>query len=677
MSLPLGLDRMATDRRWLLLGLTLAILPHLGRLPVWMSALCALALGWRIAHELGRAPLPGRLLRLALTLGAVGGVFADYHSIVGRDAGVTLLVGLLCLKTLEMRSRRETTFVVLLSFFVVITGFLFGQSLLIGLYMFIVVWALLVALIAAEYGAQARDWQHARRAGVLLGQALPLLAILFVLFPRVDNPLWGVPKDGAAGRTGLSERMAPGEISLLADSPDVAFRVQFDGPLPPPGQRYWRGPVLGAYDGRMWSPLERDGERPPPPAALDTARETAAYTVTLEPHQRRWLFALEWAATLPGHATLTDEYQLLSDAPVSAVTRYRVESRLGARTGPVPEPLLAAYRRLPAGTAPQARAFAERLRGQSASGEEFIRRTLEYFAEEEFYYTREPPLLPGDPVDDFLFDDRRGYCEHYAASFVVMMRAAGLPARVVTGYLGGEVNPLGDYLIVRQSDAHAWAEVWLPAQGWVRVDPTAAIPPARILDTATSSRRLPDEQRLAAAQGSGMGQQLLRQLRYGWDRINHGWNQWIVGYDTARQKGLLERLGLEGVSWPGLAALLFGGVGLVLAGTGLVVARRHRPPVDPAQRCYLRLCNRLERVGLVRAAAEGPTAFAERVARVRPDLAAPVWRATRLYVRERYGPEPDGERARAICRAAARLKRRRLRGSRAADRPPPPASAPR
>lgn len=651
MRLPLG-DRLTAERRWLLLGLALVIAPHLLRLPAWVVGVCAAALGWRLGHELGRWPLPGRLLRLALTLGTVGGVFATFHTIVGRDAGVALLLGLMCLKTLEMRSRRDTSFVIFLAFFVVVTGFLFGQSLLIGVYMFGVVWVLLAALIANEHGeAQAGDRVYARRAGLLLGQALPLLALLFVLFPRVDNPLWGMPKDASAGRTGLSEEMAPGEMGLLADSPEVAFRVQFDEPPPPAAQRYWRGPVLGAYDGRLWTPLKGIREQAAPPRGHGGGH--VSYTVTLEPHQRHWWFALELPATIPDGAELNGEYQLLGEDPVRAVTRYRVESRLGGQTGPVPEPALEAYLRLPAHSAPHTRELMAAWRRETGSARDLIRRALAHFAGEGFYYTREPPLLPGDPVDDFLFQSRRGYCEHYASSFVVMMRAAGIPARVVTGYLGGEINPLGGYLIVRQSDAHAWAEVWLPDGGWVRVDPTAAIPPERILDAGDATLRLPDAERRAVGDGRWV-QKLWSHVRFGWDRINHGWNQWIVGFDADRQKGMLERLGLDGIGWPALAGMLFGGLALVLLAIGARLVRREAGRRDPTQACYLKFCRRLARLGLVRGAAEGPADFARRVAAQRPELATAMWEVTRLYVSERYGPAPSRDRGRALCRAVRR-----------------------
>lgn len=663
MKLPFRIDRLSPDRRWLLLGLGLVVAPHLGRLPWWAAGLCLLSLGWRVLYEVGRLALPGRMLRLGLTLGTLGGVFATYHTIFGREAGVTLLLGLLCLKTLEMRTHREAALTIFLAFFVVITGFLFDQSLLIGVYMFGVVWVLLVALIAAQHrtgGGPAIGLErvYVGRAGLLLAQALPLLALLFVLFPRVDTPLWAMPEESTAATTGLSEEMSPGQVSRLADSPEVAFRVQFKGPIPGAEHRYWRGPVLGAFDGRTWSPLEQAGRGQ---SAIPAAgEETVDYTLTLEPHRRHWLFALDLPASAPAGSILSSEHQLFTREPLTEVSRYALRSRLGGRSGPYPEPRLSTYRQLPDGAAPRARALAARWREEAPSPEALVRRTLDHFADEAFYYTREPPLLRGDPVDDFLFESRHGYCEHYASAFVVLMRAAGLPARVVTGYLGGEVNPLGGYLIIRQSDAHAWAEVWLAGEGWVRIDPTAAVPSERIVDAADQTRRLPDSERRAVGD-SALLQRTLRQLRYGWDRVNHTWNQWVIGYDSTRQQSLLARIGLDGLGWGGLAALLFGTLGGVLVLIGVLLIRGGVLAPDPVQRCYLRFCRKLAGTGLVRGRAEGPAAFARRVARDRPDLAGAVWNLTRLYINARYGPAPNADATRKMCRATREFQPARRR----------------
>lgn len=648
-------SRPGAGQAWLLGGLGLVVAPHLARLPLWLSALCLLALGWRLLYELGRARLPGRLVRVGLTAALVGGVALAYHSVIGREAGVALLIGLVCLKTLEMRSRRDLTLVVFLALFTVITGFLFSQSLLMGVYMFGVVWVILAALLAADQPQTAehagRHW-YGRRAGLLLAQAVPLAAVMFLLFPRPDGPLWGMPETAGA-RTGLSDSMSPGAISELAASEAIAFRVDFDGPLPAAERMYWRGPVLDAFDGYTWRPLHA----PTParePLAYRASDAALGYTVTVEPHERRWLFALDLPAALPVGAYVTEDMQLISRTPVRERRAYRMQSHLDYTLTAESEAELGNHLRLPADSAPRTRALAQRLAAEAASPDALVESALALFADGPFRYTRNPPRLTHEPVDRFLFESQQGFCEHYAGAFTVLMRAAGVPARVVTGYLGGEINPLGGYLIVRQSDAHAWSEVWLPERGWTRVDPTALIPAARIESERDLIRRLPASERHLARP---LVQRALRQLRHGWDRVNHGWNQWVIGYDAERQQGFLARLRLTSLGNFGQVALLTSTVaGLTL---GLALLRR-RPPGrrDPVQAGYRRFCRRLARLGVVRRPGEGPLDFARRAARARPDLAEPIMEITRRYVRLRYAQHAEPDDLRALGRAVRALRPR-------------------
>ncbi len=629
---------------WLLGGLLLVVAPHFARMSGALSALCLGLLGWRVLAAFSRVRLPGRWLRVLLTFAAVGAVFASYHTLVGRHAGVALLVVMLCLKLLEMKGPRDTTVAIFLGYFVVITGFLFGQSVFIGVYMLVVVVVLTTALIAHQH--RAREWggwagqrQHLRTAAVLVAQAAPMMLVLFVLFPRIPGPLWGMPKDAFTAHTGLSDTLSPGNIARLSDDDAVAFRVRFNGGPPPPAQRYWRGPVLWDFDGYTWSDPDQPREVRAPPQPIDYRALGPAlnYTVTVEPHGRFWLFALDLPARVPGDATLTSAYQLLSRHPVQGVRRYRMRSypqyRLDPDTAPSPQRYLA----LPRDTAPRARALAARWRAQAADAAGVVREALAYFRKQPFYYTREPPATPGDPVDGFLFETRRGYCEHYASAFAVLMRAAGIPARVVTGYQGGEMNPVGDYLIVRQSDAHAWAEVWLRGTGWERVDPTAVIPPGRIDSSEDLARIRPDERQNVERQRGDWLTRTWRGLGYRWDSLNYYWNQWVVGFDRRRQNTLLEQLGLGGISWRGTAGLLFASLGvIVLALAAFVLLRRRATPSDPVQRCWRRFCAKLARRGLVRGPAEGAQDFAQRVRRQRPELAAQVSAIAALYNRLRY-----------------------------------------
>jgi transglutaminase-like putative cysteine protease len=416
----------------------------------------------------------------------------------------------------------------------------------------------------------------------------------------------------------------------------VAFRVVVDGPTPPADQLYWRGPVLWTTDGRRWDPIRR--EFPPPwfreAPTYEMTGEPVRYALTLEPHDERWLFALDLPAAAPAGVNLTADFQLLLPRKAVSRQRYELASHTAYRTGPLPQVQQRLALQLPPGRNPRSRELARQWSALTPA--EIVRTALALFRDQPFWYTRQPPLLGDDAIDEFLFDSRRGFCEHYAAAFVTLMRGAGLPARVVTGYQGAEGNPLADYLIVRQSRAHAWAEVWLEGEGWVRVDPTAVIPPQRV-ETDTDLRRFRTTAApLVDVDLSWLARNLSR-MRYGWDALNNAWNQWVLGYNHERQKELLQRLGLLAFGWQGALAFLFGAIGMVLATVALYLLRRGRGRPDAVVRLYERYCRKLARVGLGRAPHEGPADFARRVAAARPDLARAGDEITTLYIALRYG----------------------------------------
>ncbi len=630
-------DTLATEQiLWLSGALTLVLLPHVPRVPVWVTAAFVLFLLWRLAGAAGKVVLPGKAINVVLGLSVVTAVFLTYGSILGRNPGITMLVGLTGLKLLETRSTRDAFVSVLLAYFLVITNFLASQSIPTGVYMLmavIVVTATLVSLNSPNRELPSRDRLSLATAMVL--QAIPLSLLFFVLFPRVSGPLWGLPEDAHAGLTGLSENMSPGAISQLSRSSAVAFRVKFDGYPPQPAKQYWRGPVLWKTDGRTWRTAGSEGTSPflPTPAS-----QLVTYTVTLEPHDRRWLFLLDIPVRLPDNASLTSDYRVLTQEPVRERMRYEASSATDARPVLITDRQYRLALSLPTGSHPKARELAQRWWESAHAPEDLVRRALEHFRDGEFYYTLTPPLLLGDPVDQFLFDTRRGFCEHYASSFAVLMRAAGIPARVVTGYQGGEVNPIDDYLIVRQRDAHAWVEVWLHRKGWVRVDPTAAVSPERIesgMETALPQSVTP-LMGLALQDGSPI-YAVWRNVRFGWDAINNWWNQWVLGYGPGRQSELLSRLGMDIQNWQHVA------VGLGLTSTTAVLAvalwlrwqQRIRP--NQVRTVYDRFCRKLARRQLVRSPSEGPWDFAARASVRLPRVKSQIHEITGAYVRLRYG----------------------------------------
>jgi transglutaminase-like putative cysteine protease len=499
------------------------------------------------------------------------------------------------------------------------------------------VWFITAAMIGVNYARpQPSVAPQLRGSAVLLVQAVPLMLVLFVLFPRVQGPLWGMPADSQRASTGLSDTMSPGSVSDLTLSDAVAFRVAFKSPMPEAKRMYWRGPVLWDYDGRTWHAPQREYARP----SYDTEYRPVEYTVTVEPHGKVWLFALDLPGRLPPRTLATSDFQLISPRPVTTRVRYEMTSFLEYTYG-VNERKSNLDRalELPPGLNPRTTELAQKLRRQYGSDRAILDAAYTMFSRESFVYTLAPPRLGQHMVDEFLFDTKAGFCEHYSAAFTVLMRAAGIPARVVTGYLGGEANPIGDYLIVRQADAHAWSEVWLRGSGWVRVDPTAAVSPARV------------ERGITALGATGTlplfmrsDNQVLRQMRLTWDSLANGWNQWVLGYTPERQRSLLTRVGLDDATWRTLAALLLAATGLVILLLAFITLRRLKVRVhDPVVRAYLAFCRKLGAKGLARESSEGPLDYAARIARTRPELADVVRDFIGLYVGLRYGGAQPGD----------------------------------
>jgi protein-glutamine gamma-glutamyltransferase len=474
--------------------------------------------------------------------------------------------------------------------------------------------------------------------------------VLFVLFPRVQGPLWGMPIDAYSGMSGLSDAMAPGAISQLSLSGAIAFRARFEGPVPPQDRLYWRGPVLTHFDGRTWrAAFPRPSEALPYPVS----GPVVDYTVTLEPHDKKWLFALDVPGSVPSDALVTDDYQIQARAPVRNRKRYGMRSYTELQAGREQrQGALMGARQLPPGTNPQARALGADWARENATPQAIATKALALFRQQPFVYTLSPPpLLADHPVDSFLFDSRRGFCEHYASAFVFLMRAAGVPARVVTGYQGGEVNPVDDYLVVRQSDAHAWAEIWVEGKGWLRIDPTAAVSPLRI------------ERGLASAVPEGdpvpallrVDADWLRGLRFRWEAAANAWDQWVLGYNPQRQRELLGRLGMGTPDWWSLSLALCVAASVFVLALGTWALWQHKPS-DPLQRQWVRLSRKLGRRGLPRQSWEGPLDYAQRVAAAKPQLAHEIALIARLYAGLRYGGSAPPHLIRELTRRIRRLR---------------------
>lgn len=625
--------------RFTLFALAVALAPTALRQPLWLTALVAGVLGYSAARTLRPLPAPPTLL-LGLAAGVgIALLNAEYGTLLGRDAGTALLGLLASLKAAETRTRRDARLLALLAVFVTLTHFFFGQGPLAAAHAALSLLLLLAAL--GRWTGPGEPARSLRTAGVLLLQAAPLAALLFVLFPRPDGPLWQLPVQDRA-RTGLADEITAGEFGDLAQSRAVAFRADFVGAVPAPDERYWRGPVYEAYDGQRWTQARGRGPSP----SVEVYGPTLAYTLTLEPSSKPWLLALDTPTELPPGVFLTNAFQAVTLRPAPGRTRYAFQgrsSRLGVRESPE---RLNFDLQLPGEESPRARALAASWHTLEPAAR--VEAALGYLRSANFHYTLLPPTLPErDRVDAFLFGTRQGFCEHYASAFAFLMRAAGLPARIVGGYLGGEVNPNGGYLIVRQQDAHAWTEVWLPGQGWVRVDPTAAVAPARVSAGLPTALTRPTA--TAAPTPTSLRRAALRL-----DALQNRWNTWVAGYDGPQQRDLLGRLGMGGVGSPLYLAL--GGGLLALALLPTLLAARLRPRhADPAARLLDDLTHRLR---LPRAPGETSTAYGERAAQRFPEQAQAIAGAVRAYHAARYGAGGDAGAVRELRAAVRRVRGR-------------------
>lgn len=622
---------------WLVGALALVLAPHVTRLPWWLSGAWLAAAGWRWWRVRRRQPAIGNWTLLALTAALSLLLLLHYGTLLGRDAGVALLTAMCAMKLLETRTERDGWVLLVLGYLLLMADLLYDQDLPMVAHLVASLLALLAAQLVLQRGARGLPAGAAiRGAGQLLLFAVPLMLILFVLFPRIPGPLWRLPKDAGTAVSGVADDMAPGAIERLIESDAVAFRVQFAGPTPSPDKLYWRGPVLWRYKDGIWRGGHEQAttELPYTPEGPGIKQ-----TIMLQPHGRRWLFALDLPGSLPPQAEFTGTYELHRRDTVEHLLRYTVTSYLRHRSR-----ALGHYRRqrdlrLPARGDPRARGLATRWRIEYHNAAAIVHAALRFYHDQPFVYTLQPPELTGsDRIDRFLFHTRKGFCEHYAGSFVFLMRAAGIPARVVLGYQGGERN--GDYLIVRQSDAHAWAEVWLPrAGGWTRVDPTAAVAPERVERGLYAA--VDDPQALPFMARRGGDLQWLRQLGLGWDAINNAWNLWVLAYGPQRQRDFLSGLGFGPVDWRGMTmamTILLTMIPLVALGLG---GWRHYRARDSLARLYQRLCRRLARRGVPRRISEGPLAYTERAARALPEQAVQLRRLGQLYARLRYrGPAP-------------------------------------
>lgn len=656
---------------WMLFAQAVVMLPHAERLPVWILAAWAIAALWRLMIFSGRWSYPGTFVKVVLVAMMSAGVISGYKVKYGLEPAVALLLSGFALKLLELKDRRDVLVIVYLGFFASSLQLLFSQGITSALYVLFSLLMVASSLVALHQAPEQERWYAPlQKASAMFLQSVPLLIAMFLVLPRLP-PFWSVPMPSNAARTGMSDNMEPGNVTKLAQSDALAFRVVFAKEIPPNRMLYWRGIALDDFDGRRWQQIAQEASSSPNPNATWQAdAEEIHYSIIMEATQQPWLFTLVYAQG--------DDLRLRYDNEFNVRYREPIRSRLwlqmqSVTTAKLDEKLSQYGRRalqhVPKGSSPRAIELAQRLRAESSSDMNYVQRVLGFFREENYFYTLEPPPLGPQAVDDFLFRTRRGFCEHYSSAFSVLMRAAGIPARVVVGYQGGERHEADHYVTVRQMDAHAWAEVWLEGLGWVMIDPTSAVAPERIELGSQALKEDPGylaDQPFSPLKYSSIA--WLQQLQNEYDHLNYLWHVWVLDYDNKRQFEVLEALlGEVSVKRVVLLFLVCGGstVALVAIGFWWRSPRRGEKPV-------LKLLHRFEKVvkrhtGIRRELNEGVGNFALRVVARRPDLASEIGTICAQFNEMQYASDrPTAAQLKALRRSIGKftIKPRRLNAKR-------------
>jgi len=593
-------------------------------------------------------PWPDAKIRHLLTFVSLTAVIMS-NPTLGGDFYLGLLAVMAGLKPMEMRSHRDRMITAFLAYFIVIAGLFKSETLFITLYMFVSVLVTTAVMIRLNHSQPMR--QNIRLARQIMMQAAPLMVVLFLLFPRIQGSLWGI-RTSHQGFTGFSGSLELGDIAQLVRNDKIAFRAEFSQTIPSPERLYWRGIVFDTFNGRSWNPVNRALRRLEPVKGKDLLE----YTITLEPHGRHWVFALDMPIDGKGMGQrvgpVRDDLTLRTYRRVKRKARFTLKSYTIYNTGPWRE-WEVGFKTLPVSGNLKALALARRWKEQGLSPERKIDAALDFFRDQSFVYTLKPPPLKKDVIDTFLFETRKGYCEHYASAFVFLMRAAGVPARVVGGYLGGRKNPYGDFLIVRQADAHAWAEVWLPGKGWFRVDPTAIVAPERITQGIAGALAFDEIPSFLADSGFGRIGDYWQEIRFGWEAVNLQWDVWFSGYSYFEQKALLAKIGVETLNRISQMKLLATATALAVLAAFIFFMRQLLQtvaPANPVRRIYQQFCAKMERKGLPRRPAEGPRDYADRMIASYGEFETDLERErkrliteiTDLYIKLRYaGDESD------------------------------------
>jgi protein-glutamine gamma-glutamyltransferase len=638
---------------FLLAAIGLIALPHINHLPGPLVIFFFIMLFWRFIGIWYQRWLPGKILLYVFTFTGLALLYQQHLGWLGRDPGTSLFMTALSLKLMEVKRQRDIYLIAYLAFIVAASQFLYEQSIFMAVYIVFVCSVLLTAMVMIN-SRQSNIKASLKKAMTILMQALPLTLIIFVFFPRVEAPRWLLFEDPNRAMTGLKDSMEPGSISDLGLSDELAFRVKFTGNIPPVASLYWRGPVFSYTDGKRWTQGRHQGAGMTP-SVPEFKGDVYRYTLLMEPQDKPWVYALDMPSGFSDELFQNADYQMLTRKAPDKRSEYQLTSSLLYNTRLLQEDEWVRNTQMPGAASPKIIRLIADLQSGTQFTEQFVGNIMRHFREERFSYTLRPPLMENNPVETFLFETRTGFCSHYAAAFVYLMRAANVPARVVTGYQGGTLNEVGGFLEIRQADAHAWAEVWIKDRGWVRYDPTAAVAPERIDQTSYFQQQFGDELAQLVPRRNLQGSfEWLKTTRELWRSLDYSWQRWVINYHSANQLKFLASLGISGLNK--MIYWLIAGIAVFTAVLCGYLFRQRQKPKDKALQLYTRFCKKMATTGLVIRAGEGPQDFAGRIKSVSPELAGPVDRITGLFIRYRYGKKPSGQDLSLLKAAISELR---------------------
>lgn len=563
---------------WLIVSILLVVAPFFGMIPMWLYGVAMLTIGWRLLVHTGRLSFPHWSVRLLLVFAVMLGLMFQAQQGTTIQLTVALLIAAFLLKLTELYQRRDALVVIFVSFLLCSCIFMFHQTIVAALYVFLVLIVITAALNTVYRSEQNKAfWRPLKRAAVLYSQSLPMMLVLFLIFPRLP-PLWQVDMDSGQSFTGLSDSMAPGEVSNLTRSAEIAFRVSFSGQVPPENERYWRGIVYDYFDGQRWSISDTNLQSRLINGGVNAGTEYR-YQLVMEPTGQQWRYALDYPTVFQDNLQLAADMTLSAKSPLLSRRQFEYVSRNGRLLDSLNAEQFEAYTQLPASGNPKASALAQQWSAEAETLDGFVEKLLQYY-QTQFTYTLQPPRLFNNQIDSFLFDTQRGFCGHFAGSAVYLFRAAGIPARVVGGYQGGEINPEDGTLIVRQYAAHAWLEYW-DGEHWLRLDPTAVVSPDRLEQPLDELfRDQPGFLADSLLYRSGIfSADWMKSLQQQYDALNFSWHRWVLNFHD-RQTGILQSL-LGDLNWQRILLVLFVPTGLVFAGVALQLLYRRKPQSDP------------------------------------------------------------------------------------------------